>query len=99
MGIALMLSGSRGAGGAAVVAGIYLVWVWKRRVVLAVPIVLVVGFLVAPAFLKERVTSTWAPKANTDSNRFRLIVWRTGWEMIKAHPVFGLGPEEISKDE
>ena len=34
----------------------------------------------------------------TDSNEHRKIVWRTGWQMIKAHPIVGVGPEEIRKN-
>ncbi len=30
-----------------------------------------------------------------DSNQFRIVCWRTGWAMIKAHPWFGLGPEQV----
>ena len=30
-----------------------------------------------------------------DSNQHRIVCWRTGWQMIKAHPWFGLGPEQV----
>ncbi len=99
IGIALSLSETRGVWGAAVVAGIYLLWAWKRSAVLAMPLVLLIVFFAGPADLRHRVTSIWAPEQKTDSNDHRFIVWRTGWEMIKAHPVFGVGPEEISKDQ
>ncbi len=95
---ALVLSDTRVVWIAAVIAGSYLLWGWKRRLVLAVPFLLVFAFLIAPASLRQRVTSIWHPEANTDSNSHRTIVWRTGWEMIKAHPLLGMGPEEISKD-
>ena len=38
-----------------------------------------------------------SPKKETDSNEHRIIVWRTGWQMIKAHPLVGVGPEQIRK--
>ena len=38
-----------------------------------------------------------SPHGETDSNEHRTIVWRTGWQMIKAHPIVGVGPEEIRK--
>jgi O-antigen ligase len=97
IGAALVLSFTRTVSIAAVIAGIYLLWEWKRRMVLYVPVILIAAFLVAPASVKQRANSLRHPEANTDSNEHRFIVWRTGWEMIKAHPVFGLGPEEISK--
>ena len=98
-GAALILSDTRSAWIAAVIAGVYLLWMWKRVAVLSVPVLLVVAFLAAPASLRERANSILHPEPRTDSNSHRMIVWRTGWEMIKAHPVFGVGPEEISKDE
>jgi putative inorganic carbon (HCO3(-)) transporter len=99
IGTALILSQTRGVWGAAVVAGVYLLWVWKRLAVFAMPLALLVVFFAGPRDIKQRVTSLWAPEQKTDSNEHRFIVWRTGWEMIKAHPVFGVGPEEISKDQ
>lgn len=101
IGTVLILSFTRGVIGAAVIAGLYLLWTWKRSSVLAMPVLLLIVFFAAPPSLKlkQRVTSLWAPQKKTDSNEHRFIVWRTGWEMIKAHPVFGVGPEEISKDQ
>jgi putative inorganic carbon (HCO3(-)) transporter len=32
-----------------------------------------------------------------DSNEHRIVTWRTGLEMIRAHPLLGLGPE-VMKD-
>jgi len=99
IGTALILSETRGVWVAAALAGGYLLWAWKRAAVLAMPIVVLVVFFAGPTDLKQRVTSFWAPEQKTDSNDHRFIVWRTGWEMIKAHPVFGVGPEEITKDK
>jgi O-antigen ligase len=99
VGAALILSDTRSVWVAAFIAGIYLLWVWKRWAVLLMPLLLVLALLAAPASLRQRANSIFHPEANTDSNEHRLIVWRTGWEMIKAHPIFGLGPEEISKEK
>ena len=99
VGSALVLSYTRGPVLAAIVAGAWLIWSWKRWAVLALPVLLVAALLFGPASLRQRANSILHPETNTDSNEHRWIVWRTGWEMIKAHPVFGLGPEEISKPE
>lgn len=99
IGIALILSDTRSVWGAAVIAGAWLLWAWKPRAVWAMPVILAVTFLIAPAAIKQRVYSIVNPEKDTDSNAHRFIVWRTGWQMIKAHPVFGLGPEEISKPQ
>lgn len=74
-------------------AGIYLIWFWKRWLVLAVPVLAAAMLLVAP--VRERVISAFHPHGDMDSNQFRVVVWRTGLEMIEAHPWFGVGPEEV----
>jgi O-antigen ligase len=76
---------------------VYLLWFWHRWLVAAVPVLAVIAFLVAPAALKERVTSIMQPHGQMDSNMHRNITRRTGIEMIRAHPLLGLGPE-VMKD-
>lgn len=74
---------------------LYLFWFWHRWLVPAAPVVAVIGFLVAPSALKERVTSIIQPHGETDSNLHRTITRRTGMAMIRAHPLLGLGPEQV----
>ncbi len=76
---------------------LYLLWFWHKWLIAAVPVVAIAGFLVAPAALKERVKSTIQPHGEMDSNMHRMITRRTGIEMIRAHPLLGLGPE-VMKD-
>jgi O-antigen ligase len=94
---ALILSQTRSVWIAAFLAGICLLWFWKKPAVLAMPALALLVLIAGPASLRQRAISLIHPETNTDSNEHREIVWRTGWQMIKAHPVFGLGPEEISK--
>ena len=61
------------------------------------PVILIIGMVVAPATVQQRARSIVQPQTQTDSNEHRIVCWRTGWQMIKAHPVFGVGPEEIGK--
>ncbi len=74
-------------------AGLYLLWSWNRRLVLVVPVLVAAVLLIKP--VRERAISTFRPHGDTDSNAFRVVVWRTGLRMIRAHPWFGLGPEEV----
>ena len=74
---------------------LYLLWFWHRWLVAAAPVVALLAFLVAPQVLKERVTSILQPHGETDSNMHRTITRRAGLEMIRAHPWFGLGPEQV----
>jgi putative inorganic carbon (hco3(-)) transporter len=92
IGLAIVLGETRGIWIAVAVAGLYLIWFWKRWMVAIAPVVLVAGFFVAPATLQDRVTSIFKP-TGTDSNQFRVVTWRTGLRMVEAHPWLGLGPE------
>jgi putative inorganic carbon (hco3(-)) transporter len=74
--------------------GVYLLWIWRRWWVMALPVPLLLMVLLNPFEIRERVRSVFQPHGDTDSNQFRYVCRRAGWEMIKAHPWFGLGPEQ-----
>lgn len=74
----------------------YLLWNWKRWLLLAVPPLALAAFLVAPMQVRERVVSVLTPHQDMDSNTQRVISLRTGWAMVEAHPWLGLGPEQIA---
>ena len=94
MGVAILLGETRGIWIACAVAGLYLVWFWRRALVLAVPVLILLAYVASPAGVKERFTSIFKPKG-VDSNQFRVVTWRTGLEMIKQHPLLGVGPEGV----
>jgi putative inorganic carbon (hco3(-)) transporter len=95
MGLALVLGFTRSIWLGSAGAGLYLLWFRKRVLVAAAPLALLLIYVVAPASLRERVTSILHPQKGVDSNQHRIVTWRTGLEMIRAHPWFGLGPEEV----
>lgn len=75
-------------------AGIlYLVWWWRRWLVVALPLAALAIITVSPAPMRERFDSIFHPRQNVDSNEFRRVAFRTGLAMIRAHPLLGLGPE------
>ena len=90
----LLLGFTRSIWLASAVAAVYLVWFRRRAFLLAVPVLLALGFWLGPDSVRSRVVSMFKPRGEMDSNQHRIICWRTGWEMIKAHPWFGLGPEQ-----
>src|SRR5450432_1694185 len=92
MAVAILLAETRAVWIAMAVAGLYLVWFWRKRLVLLAPVALLAVFIASPPALRERFTSIFRPK-ELDSNQFRIITWRTGIHMIEAHPWLGLGPE------
>jgi len=96
IGIALLLSDTRSVWIAAFAAAFYLLWEWKRWAALALPVAMGILILI-PGPIHDRALSLTHPHGDTDSNQHRKIVWWTGWQMIKAHPLLGVGPEEIRK--
>ncbi len=76
--------------------GVYLIWFWKKWALAAVPVA-IAGLLIAnPLDIRERAMSALSPhEGTTDSNGHRAELRRIGWEMIKAHPWAGVGPEQV----
>jgi O-antigen ligase len=94
MALALLLGFTRSIWVASAGAGIYLLWFWKRALAAALPVALLLIAFLAPASIRERFSSLLKP-GKVDSNQHRIVTWRTGLQMIRAHPWFGLGPEEV----
>ncbi len=90
VGAALLLSFTRSAWLALVVCGLYLVVVVRPKLLPVVPVVLAVACLVAPEALQQRVKSI-----RPADNEARIVMWRTGVNMIAAHPLTGVGPERV----
>jgi putative inorganic carbon (HCO3(-)) transporter len=74
---------------------LFLVWSWRRWALAAIPIICLLAFMVAPFQVRDRVVSVIKPHGDLDSNSRRTVMRRTGWAMVKAHPWFGLGPEQV----
>jgi O-antigen ligase len=91
--LAVLLAETRGVWFATAAAGFYLLWVWKRKLLLLAPVAIVLAVVASPPAIRERFQSILQPK-EVDSNQFRIVVWRTGLRMIEAHPWLGLGPEQ-----
>jgi putative inorganic carbon (HCO3(-)) transporter len=88
---ALLLGWTRSIWIATAVAGLYLVWFWKRWLVALVPVALLVAFVAGPEFVQARARSIF----HAHDRAFRVVTWRTGLRMVEAHPLLGLGPEQI----
>jgi putative inorganic carbon (hco3(-)) transporter len=76
---------------------IYLLWNRKRALMLVVPAVAAIGLAAAPQAIRQRVVSVVQPHGDVDSNSHRAVCRAAGWEMVKAHPWLGLGPEQVGK--
>jgi O-antigen ligase len=95
---AILISGTRSIWGATLFAALYLIWFWRPKMMFALPVILAAAFFLSPPTTRQRILSTVHPNASIDSDEHRLVTFRTGIQMIKAHPWFGLGPEEIGRN-
>jgi putative inorganic carbon (hco3(-)) transporter len=78
--------------------GVYLIWIWKKWALAAMPVVIAALLIANPFDIRERALSAVSPhEGQTDSNSHRAELRRIGWEMIKAHPWLGVGPEQVSR--
>ncbi|MEZ5403737.1 MAG: O-antigen ligase family protein [Bryobacteraceae bacterium] len=92
--VALVLGFTRSIWPAAAAGMMFLVWHWRRWFVLATPVAIVALVLFAPEPLNRRIESAWKP-SKLDSNDHRQALRRTGLRMIEAHPLVGVGPEQV----
>ncbi len=86
----LALSYTRSVWLALVVIAVYFVAVCKPRALLLIPAALTAGFYLAPHSIQQRAASI-----NVAANPERIIMWRTGLRMIAAHPLLGVGPQQV----
>lgn len=98
MAVALLLGFTRSVWLASAAGAVYLVWFWKRALLLALPVAAAAIFLLAPSWVRSRAASTFSPHGQVDSNQHRIVCWRTGWNMAKAHPLLGVGPERVQTE-
>jgi len=70
---------------------------WRRKPLLLVTFFAggAIGIALGPAAVRERIVSVVKPHSDIDSNAHRAICRAVGWEMVKAHPWLGLGPEQV----
>ena len=93
--LALLLNWTRSIQIAALVAVGFLILRRRRRWILALPAIVGMSLTFAP--MRARILSIVYPHGTVDSNQHRIVTWRTGFEMVKAHPLLGLGPGQVSK--
>lgn len=97
LGSAICLGWTRSIWLATIPSTIYLLWFWRPKMVWIIPVLVALVVAFAPGDTQERLLSLVNPHGDTDSNEHRIVTFTTGLEMIKAHPLLGLGPEQIGK--
>jgi O-antigen ligase len=91
--LALLLSLTRNAWLGFLAAATVLIAMRKVRWIIAVPLVIAIVFvgsiLIFPSAVAQRITNIFNP--NETSNRDRILMIRSGWEIIKDYPITGVG--------
>jgi len=95
--VALFIAETRSMWGGAVAGVIYLLWFSRRWMIVAVPALAAILYLANPFSARERMISIVRPHGDLDSNQHRAVLRRIGMEMIRAHPLLGVGPEQVGK--
>ena len=89
MSVCLLLTLTRQAWLGFLVGSVYLVYVWRKKFLLALPVFFAVVFLVSPWEVKERLESMVSGK--DIPFLMRTALWKGGWEISKDHLLTGCG--------
>lgn len=96
--VGLFIAETRSMWGGAVAGAVYLLWSSGRRwMILSIPVLGALLYLANPFSVRERIISVIRPHGDTDSNEHRAVLRAIGGEMIRAHPLLGVGPEQVGK--
>ncbi len=94
IGLSIFLSFTRGVWLGCFVGVVYLLarrfprWLW------IVPVVVAAGYFFSPGMIRKRVNQALHPSSDRALS-IRFEMWRAGLEMIKRHPLVGVGPNNI----
>jgi len=97
MALALLASFTRGVWLGTFAGTTYLLARFRPRLLWMLPAGVLLLYLLAPPWLRERGQSIFDIQTDT-SNRSRLVMLRTGLEMIAANPLFGVGPQRVEAE-
>lgn len=90
----ILLNLTRGVWLGCFAGAIYLVARWRAKWLWALPVIVIVSILAGPRMMKKREESVLHPSRD-HSLAERFEMWHVGWNMMKAHPLVGVGPDNI----
>lgn len=90
---ALILTLTRSAWIGIVVAGCIILFLYKPKVLVVVPVVMALVFLASPWNVKKRALSIFSLRGISNIQRIEYL--RTGIQIIKEFPLFGTGPDTV----
>ena len=72
-----------------------ILWSWRKKYLMALPIVAVVVVLLSPQPVKQRVFS-YMDLTDVTLNE-RIYAWHGGWNIFREYPLTGVGPENLGQ--
>lgn len=79
-----------------VLAGLLtLLLVARPRLLPVFPVAALLFYLAMPGNVRDRVRSSF--DANDETVRDRILIWKAGANMVKDHPLFGVGPGRVKE--
>ena len=87
--LSLLLNLSRQAWFGFLIALIFLVFFWRKKILLLIPIILLVIYVASPLPVQQRVKSMLSGEDVTF--QMRTALWKGGWEIFKDYPLTGCG--------
>jgi len=90
--VALVLTQTRSAWVGLVVAACVILFLYKPKALIVVPLAVGLFYLVSPQPLKKRALSTFSLKGY---NKYRIEYMRAGIKIIGDFPLFGTGPDTV----
>lgn len=96
--LALLIAYTRSMWVGAAAGALWLLWSKKKWLVTLVPLSAAVVLALNPFQVRDRTFAIFQPQTGTlNVTEHRAALRATGWEMIKAHPWVGIGPEQVEK--
>ena len=87
--LSLLLTLTRQAWLGFIVALIFILFVWRKKIILLVPIMLLVVYIASPPPVQQRLKGIVI--GNDVTFGMRVALWKGGWEIFKDHPLTGCG--------
>ena len=91
--LALLLTLTRSAWVGLIAGIIVIVYFWKKILIGAIPLIVLLVYLISPAPVKERAKTIFSTSYAT--NKDRICMWKSGFKIIRDYPWLGVGPNMI----
>ena len=85
----LLLTLTRQAWFGFLAALVFLIFFWRKKVLLLLPIILLITYIASPLSTQKRVKDMFSGEDVTFG--MRVVLWKGGWEIFKDYPLTGCG--------